>query len=104
MPVPHGKLISITIGFHPAYAGKSAADSPYSDTSVSATTTHLFSITNKLNVYDSLHSESDGLVEKGITMALKGMAKLVKTRHIKDNLLAIVDFSQPSVNNKGYLD
>jgi hypothetical protein len=36
-------------------------------------------------------------------MALKGMAKLVKTRHIKDNLLAIVDFSQPSINKRLYV-
>ncbi len=36
-------------------------------------------------------------------MALRGMSKLVKKNHIKDNLLAIVDFSQPSNAKRLYV-
>lgn len=97
-------LVAIQSAFTPALAGERPGHSPYSDTSASANaTSHLFSIVSKLNVYDSLHLHDMGLSKKVFTMALKGMAKLVRTRHIKDNLLAIVDFSQPSINKRLYV-
>ena len=100
-------LVALQSAFTPAYAGKRAGNggyTVYSDTSLSASaTSHFFSISNKLNVYDSLHLKAMGLSKKVFTMALRGMAKLVRTRHIKDNLLAIVDFSQPSINKRLYV-
>ncbi|MFL5743495.1 MAG: murein L,D-transpeptidase catalytic domain family protein [Niastella sp.] len=100
-------LLALQSAFTPALAGERPATRPYtvySDTSASSgITSHLFSIISKLNVYDSLHLQEMGLSKKVFTMALKGMAKLVRTRHIKDNLLAIVDFSQPSINKRLYV-
>jgi hypothetical protein len=97
-------IIALLSAFTPAFAGKRAAAGLYSDTTTtSLNPAHFFSISNKLNVYDSLHLQEMGLSKKVFTMALKGMAKLVRTRHIKDNLLAIVDFSQPSVNKRLYV-
>jgi hypothetical protein len=60
-------------------------------------------LSNKLVVYDSLHLKRAGLSKKVFTMALTGMSKLVSGRHIKDNLLAIVDFSQPSNKKRLYV-
>jgi len=97
-------IVALQSSFTPVTGGKNTGDRLFSDTS--ATPAHgaeYFSITNKLSVYDSLHLKQIGLSKKVFTMALRGMAKLVKTRHIKDNLLAIVDFSQPSVNKRLYV-
>ncbi|AEW00990.1 hypothetical protein A4D02_13610 [Niastella koreensis] len=100
-------VVALQSAFTPALAGERTANGPYSvhsDTSAGASlTSHIFSIVSKLNVYDSLHLQEMGLSKKVFTMALKGMAKLVKTKHIKDNLLAIVDFSQPSINKRLYV-
>ncbi|MBO9201383.1 MULTISPECIES: murein L,D-transpeptidase catalytic domain family protein [Niastella] len=96
-------LVALLSTFTPTKAGNRTANGLFSDTSYSAATAHIFSISNKLNVYDSLHLKDMGLSKKVFTMALKGMAKLVRTRHIKDNLLAIVDFSQPSINKRLYV-
>ena len=96
-------LVALQSAFTPTYAGKRTGNGLYSDTSLNASAPHIFSISNKLNVYDSLHLQTMGLSKKVFTMALKGMAKLVRTRHIKDNLLAIVDFSQPSINKRLYV-
>ena len=84
-------------------AGTRANNNLFSDTSATPTKANFFSIANKLNVYDSLHLKAAGLSKKIFTMALKGMAKLVKNRRIKDNLLAIVDFSQPSNAKRLYV-
>jgi hypothetical protein len=60
-------------------------------------------LSNKLVVYDSLHLKQAGLSKKVFAMALTGMSKLLSARHIKDNLLAIVDFSQPSNKKRLYV-
>lgn len=75
----------------------------FSDTSATPGSASYFSIASKLNVYDSLHLKQAGLSKKVFAMALKGMSKLVKNYHIKDNLLAIVDFSQPSSAKRMYV-
>jgi hypothetical protein len=100
MSIGIAALFSITSAHAKTGAGKGL----FSDTSATpGATTSFFSIKNKLNVYDSLHLDAAGLSKKIFTMALKGMAKLVRRSHIKDNLLAIVDFSQPSVNKRLYV-
>jgi hypothetical protein len=97
-------IVALQSSFTHAYAGKRAGNNFFSDTSATPTNTKpYFSISSKLIVYDSLHLKQAGLSKKVFTMALKGMAKLVKTRHIKDNLLAIVDFSQPSNAKRLYV-
>jgi hypothetical protein len=97
-------IVALHSSFTSAYAGKRAGNTLFSDTSATPTNSaSFFSISGKLNVYDSLHLKQAGLSKKVFTMALKGMAKLVKTRHIKDNLLAIVDFSQPSNAKRLYV-
>lgn len=62
-----------------------------------------FSMSNKMSVYDSLHLKDAGLSKKVFTLALKGMSRLVKSRHIKNNLLTIVDYSQPSNKKRLYV-
>jgi hypothetical protein len=97
-------IVALHSSFTTAYAGKTAGNNLFSDTSATPNNSaSFFSISGKLNVYDSLHLKQAGLSKKVFTMALKGMAKLVKTRHIKDNLLAIVDFSQPSNAKRLYV-
>lgn len=56
-----------------------------------------------LAVYDSLHLSDVGLSKKVFEMALKGMNKLIKGNQIKDNILSIIDFSQPSINKRLYV-
>jgi len=85
------------------FAGTTANNNLFSDTSATPAHASFFSIASKLSVYDSLHLKAAGLSKKIFTMALKGMAKLVNNRHIKDNLLAIVDFSQPSNAKRLYV-
>lgn len=96
-------IVASLSSFTPALAGKSSIDHVFSDSASPAITSSFFSISNKLSIYDSLHLQAAGLSKKIYTMALKGMAKLVRARHIKDNLLAIVDFSQPSNNKRLYV-
>jgi hypothetical protein len=97
-------IVALCSSFPPLYAGERTGRHLFSDTSATSTNaSSYFSISNKLNVYDSLRLQQAGLSKKVFTMALKGMAKLVRTRHIKDNLLAIVDFSQPSNNKRLYV-
>ncbi|WP_205513173.1 murein L,D-transpeptidase catalytic domain family protein [Longitalea arenae] len=108
--VKPGKRLCLAMAFSlvalcatvPVQAG-TGAGALFSDTSATPATSSFFSIKNKLNVYDSLHLDAAGLSKKIFTMALKGMAKLVRSKQIKDNLLAIVDFSQPSVNKRLYV-
>jgi len=96
-------IVALQSSFAPADAGKGTIRYFFSDTSAIPGGSSYFSISKKLNVFDSLHLQESGLSKKVFTMALKGMAKLVKSRHIKDNLLAIVDFSQPSINKRLYV-
>ena len=97
-------IVALHSSFTPNYSGKRAGDRVFSDTSTIPTNaSSYFSISRKLSVYDSLHLKQIGLSKKIFAMALRGMAKLVNTRHIKDNLLAIVDFSQPSINKRLYV-
>jgi len=67
-----------------------------------AYTTRSF-VEEKLDVYDSLHLEESGLSRKVFELALRGMYKLIRKGHIKQNILSIVDFSQPSVNKRLYV-
>lgn len=60
-------------------------------------------ISEKMDVFDSLHLGDNGLSKKVFEMALRGMYKLVRNGHIKANILSIVDFSQPSVNKRLYV-
>jgi hypothetical protein len=96
-------IVALNSSVTPAKAGTRAGNHLISDTSTAPGSNSFFSISSKLNVYDSLHLKAAGLSKKVFTLALKGMAKLVRTRHIKDNLLAIVDFSQPSNAKRMYV-
>lgn len=57
----------------------------------------------KMEVYDSLHLEEAGLSRRAFEMALQGMSKLIDRYHIRENILSIVDFSQPSLNKRLYV-
>jgi len=96
-------IVVLQSSFTPAHNSKGPVARIFSDTSYSPNTSSYFSIAKKLNVYDSLGLKEAGLSKKVFAMALKGMARLVKTHHIKDNLLAIIDFSQPSMNKRLYV-
>jgi hypothetical protein len=55
-------------------------------------------------VFDSLHLDDLGLNPKIFKMALKGMEKLRKMGKLtNENILSIVDFSQPSVRKRLYV-
>ena len=55
-------------------------------------------------VYDSLHLEDLGLSSKVFTLAMNGMEKLRKQGKLtNENIVSIVDFSQPSVNKRLYV-
>ena len=60
-------------------------------------------ISEKMDVFDSLHLDDWGLSKKVFEMALRGMFKLLRNGQIKANILSIVDFSQPSVNKRLYV-
>jgi hypothetical protein len=60
-------------------------------------------VTAKMEVYDSLRLFEAGLSRKVFQMALKGMGRLVKSNHVRENIITIVDFSQPSVNKRLYV-
>jgi hypothetical protein len=97
-------IVALQSSFTLTYA-KSADTLYLTDTTKipGASVSSYFSMSNKLSVYDSLHLQEAGLSKKVFTLALKGMARLVKTRHIKDNLLTIVDYSQPSNKKRLYV-
>jgi hypothetical protein len=96
-------IVVFQSSFTPAHDSKGPVAHIFSDTSFSLHVPSYFSISKKLYLYDSLGLKEAGLSKKVFAMALKGMAKLVKTHHIKDNLLAIIDFSQPSINKRLYV-
>lgn len=58
---------------------------------------------SKMAVYDSLHLEEAGLSRRVFNLALKGMEKLVREGRIRNNILSIADFSQPSINKRLYV-
>jgi hypothetical protein len=60
-------------------------------------------ISEKMDVFDSLHLAEWGLSKKVFEMGLRGMYKLVRTGYIKSNILSIVDFSQPSTSKRLYV-
>ena len=61
-------------------------------------------VNSKLEVYDSLHLQDAGLSKKVFELALKGMARLIiKNTGIRDNIISIIDFSQPSINKRLYV-
>ena len=60
-------------------------------------------LSEKIEVYDSLRLNELGLSRKVFELALKGMSKLVKNNRVKENIISIIDFSQPSVNRRLYV-
>jgi len=96
-------IVALHSSFTPHFSGKRAGDRVFSDTSATPTNASSYFSISKMSIYDSLHLKQAGLSKKVFAMALRGMAKLINTRHIKDNLLSIVDFSQPSINKRLYV-
>lgn len=62
-----------------------------------------FAFANSMEIYDSLHLEEIGLSRSVFRMAVKGMEKLYKAGKLKENVISIVDFSQPSTNKRLYV-
>ena len=60
-------------------------------------------VASKMDVFDSLHLEDAGLSKKVFELALNGMAKLIKKSGIRENIISIIDFSQPSINKRLYI-
>lgn len=59
---------------------------------------------NKMEVYDSLHLDLAGLSREAFELALHGMEKLILSGYpMKDNILSIADFSQPSTQKRLYI-
>ncbi len=57
-----------------------------------------------LTVFDSLHLNLNGLSKDIFDMAVKGLEKLkISGLSISDNIISIVDFSQPSFNKRLYI-
>jgi hypothetical protein len=88
--------------------GGGPASSSKSKTSTRSSRIHKSIVSNsfaalKMDVYDSLHLEEAGLSKKAFTMALESMGKLLKTRTVRDDIISIADFTQPSVNKRLYV-
>lgn len=102
--------IVFLLGFKPAAGDMPARHATYYiiDTTTSpvnvrpAYTSRSF-VSEKMSVFDSLQLGDWGLSKKVFEMALKGMYKLMRSGHIKTNILSIVDFSQPSTNKRLYV-
>lgn len=62
-----------------------------------------FSFRNSMEIYDSLHLENVGLSKMVFRLAVKGMEKLWLAGKLKENVISIVDFSQPSTNKRMYV-
>lgn len=62
-----------------------------------------FAFSNSMEIYDSLHLEEIGLSRSVFRLAVKGMEKLYKAGKLKENVISIVDFSQPSTNKRLYV-
>jgi hypothetical protein len=80
-----------------------SVDTTSSPEKAAATYTTRSFVEEKLDVYDSLNLEASGLSRNVFELALKGMYKLIRKGHIKQNILSIIDFSQPSVNKRLYV-
>lgn len=57
----------------------------------------------RMNVYDSLQLGAIGLSKSVFQLALKGLDKLWRTGKVKENIISIVDFSQPSNHKRLYV-
>ena len=61
-------------------------------------------IATRLNVFDSLHLNLNGLSKNIFEMAVKGMQKLKEAGIVlTDNIISIADFSQPSSSKRLYI-
>jgi hypothetical protein len=58
----------------------------------------------KMEVYDSLQLDMEGLSRNAFEMAIRGMEKLIQSGYpLKDNIISIADFSQPSTEKRLYV-
>jgi hypothetical protein len=62
-----------------------------------------FSFSNSMEIYDSLHLEDMGLSRMVFRTAMKGMEKLQKSGRLRENVISIIDFSQPSTSKRLYV-
>lgn len=62
-----------------------------------------FSFRNSMEIYDSLHLEDRGLSRMVFRTAMKGMEKLQKSGRLRENVISIIDFSQPSTSKRLYV-
>jgi hypothetical protein len=56
-----------------------------------------------MEIYDSLHLEDRGLSRMVFRTAMKGMEKLQKSGRLRENVISIIDFSQPSTSKRLYV-
>jgi hypothetical protein len=56
-----------------------------------------------MEIYDSLRLENMGLSRMVFRTAMKGMEKLQKSGRLRENVISIIDFSQPSTNKRLYV-
>lgn len=82
---------------------KNYLDSSFTHKPAAAVALHRSFAEAKMDVYDSLRLEDVGLSRRAFEMALRGMSKLIKSYHIKENILSIVDFSQSSLSKRLYV-
>jgi hypothetical protein len=58
----------------------------------------------KMEVYDSLQLDMQGLSRNAFELAIRGMEKLIQSGFpLKDNIISIADFSQPSTEKRLYV-
>jgi len=99
----HLSFVAAKNSFFPKKVSEAGSSGLHQIDVVARTTASAFMIKNLL-VYDSLNLEKEGLSKEVFEMALKGMEKLLQsgvTR--KDNVIAIADFNQPSINKRLYI-
>lgn len=100
-------VILLQWSFTPAYTTVYPVTAHHSDTTSldENNTEHptAFSFRNSMEIYDSLHLEDRGLSRMVFRTAMKGMEKLQKSGRLRENVISIIDFSQPSTSKRLYV-
>jgi hypothetical protein len=102
-------LVFLLVSFRPAAPVAASHTYIYNDTTTSPITAvrpaySLKSfVSEKMDVFDSLHLDEWGLSKKAFEMGLRGMFRLIRSGAIRNNILSIIDFSQPSTKKRLYV-
>ncbi len=93
---------SVKFPFHAALREK-ATDATLTAAAIAVNSAPITFYDSKKTVYDSLDLGSLGLSRKVYNLALKGMEKLKRAARLQNNILSIIDFTQPSTSKRLFI-